>query len=289
MIPDVPRFLLPSLLALMTIGCQDARADCFAPGTDLPTRQATLTDYRLGRSARDLVEALFDRDLTRATTLLRADPALSRTPIGAHHDMLSVALATCEMPAVDLLLRAGAPPDGRERAGLPLRLALRAKDPDLAHRLLSSGASPNPAGSPSGPLRTAITLNSLGAVRMLLDFKADPDVMERTGNRPLHTALDMEHFRIAELLLDHRADPWAIDSGGANLGSAATSPMLTHDPEEAAAQARLAQRLSKLGWPSPPPTPRDVRHLARDGKWPPAASGAPAVPAPVLAIIRQNP
>ncbi len=279
-------------LALMTMGCEsDARADCFAPGTELPGRRDTLTDQRLGAAARDFAEALFDGNLERAGQLLRGDPGLARRRVGMHYDMLSVALATCRVDAVDLVIRGGAPLDGVEDKGLPLRLALRAKDPALAHRLLTAGASTNPPSNPSGPLRTAITLNSLGAVRMLLDFRADPNVMEATGNRPLHTALDMEHFRIAELLLDRGADPWAVDSGGANLGTAATTRMLTESAEEFEAQRRLAERLKKLGWPEPAPSPRDVRAAAASGNWPPAAAraaGAKPVPPEVLAIIKAS-
>ncbi|ATY31857.1 ankyrin repeat domain-containing protein [Sphingomonas psychrotolerans] len=279
-------------LALMTMGCEsDARADCFAPGTELPTRRDTLTDQRLGAAARDFAEALFDGNLERAGQVLHGDPGLARRRIGAHYDMLSVALSTCRADAVDLVIRGGAPLDGVEDKGLPLRLALRAKDPAFAHRLLTAGANPNPAGNPSGPLRTAITLNSLGAVRMLLDFRADPNVMEATGNRPLHTALDMEHFRIAELLLERGADAWAIDSGGANLGTAATTKMLTESAEEAEAQRRLAERLKKLGWPQPVLSSREVRAAAASGNWPPAAAraaGAPAVPPSVLALIKAN-
>ena len=284
--------LFSPALALMTMGCEgDARADCFAQGTELPSRRETLTDQRLGAAARDFAEALFDGDLDRAGQLLRSDPGLARRRVGTHYDMLSVALATCRIEAMDLVIRGGAPLDGAEDKGLPLRLALRAKDPAFAHHLLKAGASPNPAGNPSGPLRTAITLNSLGAVRMLLDFRVDPDIMEATGNRPLHTALDMEHFRVAELLLDRGADPWAIDSGGANLGTAATTKMLTDSAEEAEAQRRLAARLEKLGWPEPAPSARDVRAAAASGNWPPAAAraaGAPPVPPAVLALIKAN-
>jgi len=283
-------FLLSPALALMTMGCEtDARADCFAQGTELPTRRDTLTDQRLGTAARDFAEALFDGDLSKAGQLLRGDPGLARRRVGTHYDMLSVALASCRLDAVDLVVRGGAPLNGVEDKGLPLRLALRAKDPAFAHRLLEAGASPNPPGNPEGPLRTAITLNSLGAVRMLLDFRADPEVMEATGNRPLHIALDMEHFRIAELLLDRGADPWAIDSGGANLGTAATTKMLTDSAEEAEAQRRLAARLQKLGWPEPVPSFRAVREAAAAGQWPPAgAAGAKPVPPEVLAIIKAN-
>ena len=281
-----------SWLALMLTGCVgQASAACFGSGVDLPTRQAALADQTLSAPARDLANALFDGRLDQAQRLLRADPTLVRRRVGAHHDMLSVAVATCRPAAVALIVRSGAPLNGLDDAGLPLRLALRAKEPGLAHQLLQAGASPNPRGHPSGPLRTAITLNALGAVRMLLDFGADPNAMEATGNRPLHTALDMEHFRIAELLLDRGADAWAIDSGGANLASSATMPMVTTSELEARAQRRLAARLKRLGWPEPTPSPRQIRALALRGDWPPPAAraaGAAAVPAAVVTLISAN-
>jgi len=268
-----------------------ADAACFSPGVELPTRQAALADRTLSAAARELARALFDDRLDQARRLLRADPTLAMRRVGAHHDMLSVAVATCRPEAVALIVRSGAPLNGLDDRGLPLRLALRAEDTGLAHQLLQAGASPNPRGHPSGPLRTAITLNALGAVRMLLDFKADPNAMEATGNRPLHMALDMEHFRIAELLLDRGADAWAIDSGGANLASSVAMPMLTTSEMEARAQRRLAARLKRLGWPEPTPSPRQIRTLALRGDWPPPAAraaGAAAVPAAVVTLISAN-
>ncbi|MEG3175302.1 ankyrin repeat domain-containing protein [Sphingomonas sp. RB3P16] len=290
--PKHGRFTLFPLLAAAALmaGCSESAARCFAPDTVLPQRAATLADPRLGQSARDLAEALFDRDLPRATRLLDRDPALAKVGFGAHFDMLVVALSTCDHQAVDLLLAKGAAPDG-VTPGIPLVYALRAEAPWFAERLLRAGAAATPARDATGPINTAIALNSLDGVRMLLDFHADPNVAERTGNRPLHTALDMERFRIAELLLDRGGDPWAIDVGGANLATSTHTPMLTADAAEAAAQRRLASRVTKLGWPDPAPSPREIRVLALAGKWPPAAArakGAAAVPARVLETIRPN-
>lgn len=112
----VHKFLLLSpALTLVTMSCEsDARADCFAQGTELPTRRDTLTDQRLGTTARDFAESLFDGDLGRAGQLLQGDPGLARRRVGAHYDMLSVALATCRADAVDLVIRGGAPLDGVE-------------------------------------------------------------------------------------------------------------------------------------------------------------------------------
>lgn len=265
----------------------DARFDAFLPGTGLPRRLTTLTDPGLGQSARALAEALFDRDIARAGEFLARDPQLARVPVGENHDMLIVAIATADAALVTLLLHHGAPPNGRV-PGLPLELGLRAYDPEIAHRLLLFHARPTPPARPTAPIRAAIAINSPGAVRLLLDFGADPNAVEETGTRPLQIALRMEHFRIAALLLDFGADPWAIDTGGGNLGASVATPMLTVAPEEAAARRRLAARLKRIGWPEPPPTPVQVRALATSGEWPPEAarmSGAPPVPPFVLEEI----
>ena len=281
------RFLALALVAV-TAGCdRDAQASCFLPEATPPSRSATLAEPRLGASGRELAAALFDGDLDRAANLLRGDPALAAAKVGADHDMLGVALASCDPQAVALLLHHGAPPDGDGR-GLPLDLALMAKQPDFASALLAAGASPTPAGNPLGPFRTAIAAGSAGGVRMLLDFRGDANIADRLGHRPLLIALDTERFAIAELLLDRGADPWAIDSSGGNLGTAAYTPMVTTDPAEAEAQRRLRTRLPPLGWPAPPPSPEQVRALALRHQWPPAGAKAPPVAPALLAVIAAN-
>ena len=281
----------PVFAIMFSAWATNAHASCFVAGTQQPSMQTLAADRLLDGPSRALAKALFDGRLDRAEKLLLANPGLAQRRVRPVHDMLSVAIATCRPQALALLVRHGAPLDGVEGEGLPLRLALRAKDPSLARLLLKAGARPTPPARPTGPLRTAITLNGLGQVRMLLDFGADPNAMEATGNRPLHIALDMEHFAIAELLLDRGADPWAIDSGGANLASSATLAIVTASPAEASAQRRLVERVRKLGWPDPAPSPAQIRALALRGAWPPAraqAAGAAAVPAAVLAIISAN-
>lgn len=285
----MPRRIVFSLAAAgLTMACSpQAMTACFAPGTALPDRSNMLKAPGVGESATVLVDALTAGDIPRVKALLVTDPALARVALGSGVDMLTLAVSSCDREAVDLLIEARAPLDGLG-GGLPLTLALRARDPWFAERLLRAGASPNPAAAPTQPMRTAIGLNSLAGVAMLLDAGADPDIAERTGTRALHTALDMERFRIAELLIDRGADPWAIDAGGANLATSVATPMLTEDAAEAAAQRRLGGRVAALGWPQPTPNPGTIRMLALEGNWPPAAAKAPPVPPAVLNLIRER-
>ena len=104
----VLRPLFPLLLCMSLVGCSEGRADrCFLPGTTLPQRVQVLGDPRLGASARALAEALFDRDAAAAARLLQQDQELARAAVGAHHDMLVVALATCDRsPVVGLRVNA---------------------------------------------------------------------------------------------------------------------------------------------------------------------------------------
>lgn len=282
------RRLLPAIASsILTMGCAPAApAECFAPGTELPDRATALAAPGVGESARALIDALFAGDAGEVKSLLARDPALARQRLGGGADVLSLAVASCDHQVMDAVIAADAPLDGDGR-GMPLILALRARDPWFAERLLKAGARPNPPGAPSMPMRTAIGLNAPRAVTMLLDAGADPNLVERTGTRPLHTALDMERFRIAELLLDRDADPWVIDAGGANLATSVATPMLTKDADEAAARRRLAERVRRLGWPEPAPDPRAIRKLALEGNWPPAGKGTP-VPEPVLRLIRER-
>lgn len=239
----------------------------FVEGTELPDFRALATDSAIGGSARDLLDALAAVDGDRIEALLLRDPGLSRFSVD-DRTLAELAVATGDASVVQRLLAHEALPDANGD-GAPLVLALHARHPDLAHALLAAGADPTPKAALLEPFRAAIALGSVGGVRMLLDHGADPNVSGPLARRPLHIALDMEKFAIAERLIEAGADPWAIDSSGANLGTAVTTPMLTDSPGDHAAQRRLATKAQGLGWPDPVPSPQKVRALADEGRWPP--------------------
>ena len=239
----------------------------FSPDADLPDLEAAARDPALGESGRALVEALIARDTAAADALLARDPALARLrPGGVALAELAVAAGDPEL--LERVLARGAPADGTGDGG-PLILALHANAPDLALVLLAAHAAAVPEAAPLEPLRAAIALGSLAGVRMLLDHGADANTVGPLARRPLHIALDMEQFAAAELLLDRGADAWALDASGANLGTAATTPMVSGSLDGAVAQARLRARLRALGWPEPPPSPAGLKARAAKGDWPP--------------------
>jgi uncharacterized protein len=242
--------------------------EAFVEGADLPEPEALRGDPTLGASGRALIDALLAGDPGRADDLLARDPALARLTV-AGLSLAEVAVATGNAESLRVVLSRGAAFDA-VGDGAPLILALHARAPDLALALLDGGTSPTPAGAVLEPLRAAIALGSAGGVRLLLDYGADPNVTGPLGRRPLHLALDMEQFAIAELLIERGADPWALDASGANLATAAATPMLTASPADAAAQVRLRARVRALGWPEPFPAPHELVARAALGDWPPS-------------------
>lgn len=239
----------------------------FVEGADLPDGRDLRAAPELGGAGQELIEALLAADVGRVRLLLERDRALAGLKADGR-SLAEIAVATGDATMLREILSHGAASD--DGLGGPLALALHARSPDLAFVLLTEGgATPAPVDAPLDPVRAAIALGSTGGVRLLLDHGLDPDVRDDLDRRPLHVALDMEQFAIAELLLDQGADPYAIDIAGANLGTSATTAMVSAAPEQAAAQRRLAARLPALGWPEPTPAPRALLALASDGNWPP--------------------
>jgi len=259
-------------LGLLMSGCDGAAAStCFVPETRLPKREAVL-DRVQGQSQRQVVEAAFEGDGDRVEAMLRADPALGNVHGGDFGDLLSIAIARCDEALLDRMLARGVDPDGPRESRAPLLLALRAKTPAMAERLLKAGARADPRTvKDPRPLDEAILIGSAGAVRLLLDHGADPNRRGTLGETPLHVALDSHRFRIAELLVERGADPWAADDSGGTLGAAVAKTSLSRDPADDEARRRLVDRVRKLGWPWPPPDWRQVKAMRAEGRWPPVS------------------
>ncbi len=250
-----------------------ALASCFVGGTALPDSRAALAAADHGQAGRDLMAAVLKGEVGEAQRRLRADPALKATRGGPGGDLLSLAIARCDKPMVSALLDLGVPPDGAADA-VPLSLALRATDPALATQLLSAGASPQRRAA-YWPLKAAIGLNSLGAVRLLLQHGARINDHDATGATPLRLAVEQQNFRIAELLLEKGADPWAVGSNGETVGTVLSGPMRPGEPEEQAARPRVLDGLKAAGWRIPgAPDAKETRRLVLTGAWPPLEARA---------------
>jgi ankyrin repeat protein len=160
-----------------------------------------------------LLVAALSSDVETARLLLDAgaDPNNST----ALFDPLSAAISGQSLDLIELLLAAGANPDGNGDA-LPLAAAVNAADPDLVRLLLNAGADIDRV-PPEGysALAQAASLGDLGMVRLLIEAGADVDLQApSTGWTALHSAAITGSRAVVEALLDAGASPWITDNSG---------------------------------------------------------------------------
>jgi hypothetical protein len=265
---------LATLMATMMMA-DPAQTACFVSGTALPDSRQALAAADHGQAGREVMSAVIDGNVAEVGRRLGMDKALAATRGGPNGDLLSLAIARCDKPMVERLLALGASPDGGPGA-FPLSLALRATDPWFADRVLKAGAKAGRrADGAYWPLKAAIALNSLGAVRLLVAHGAPVDEHDVGGATPLRLAVEQQNFRIAEFLLAQGADPWSVGANGETVGAIIDGPMRPGEPEEQAARQRVVARLQKAGWRLPGASDaRETRRLVLSGSWPPGEARA---------------
>ena len=57
------------------------------------------------------------------------------------------------------------------------------------------------------PLYQAVDMDKIEHVKLLLKYKADPNISQNDGLTPLHTAVTKQTANIVECLLSHGANP----------------------------------------------------------------------------------
>ena len=120
-------------------------------------------------------------------------------------DMLVHAFALEKKQAFDLLLKAGAKPDGLRHGRLTLVHSAAANDDSYwLERLLNFGANPNYRRviRQISPLSHAIERNVPGNVLLLIDAGAEINATTNRGDSMLSLAWSMRHGEIAKILLD---------------------------------------------------------------------------------------
>jgi hypothetical protein len=273
---------LSALVSLsMLHGCAMAEPSCFSkrPSVVLPDKRAVLANLSTGEAGRQLVEAIWAGELDRAEMLLRNDPRLltsqvrfdpvmQSAPTGQYGDLLSFAVARCDIDMLAMLLENGMPPDGVQR-GEALILALLSDAPDMADLLLRAGASPDPQKQGGKNIVYEISaFGADGAIQTLIRHRLDTQWVDQFGNDHLDTALSMEQYPIAEHLLRAGAKLWRINAAGTlSAWTLNKPPILQNDRESLAARDRLLIEARKNAPIWPPPDPRKVRQLVLSGEW----------------------
>ncbi len=239
-----------------------------------------MANLSTGASGRDFVQAIFDDDVARAKQMIQSDPKLLQTyvtfdprmdaaPEGQYGDALSIAVSSCNIDMIKMLLELGMPADGIQ-IGQALTTALLADTPEMAELLLMAGASPDPQKKGGiNALHDITPFEAKGGVMTLLRHGLDVKWVDNFGNDHLDLALSMEEYVIAELLVEGGANLWRI-MGAGNLPAYALNkpPIMELSAVQSAARDRLiaTAKKSNLSWPAPDPV--TVRNMVLANKWP---------------------
>lgn len=96
-----------------------------------------------------------------------------------------------------------------------LHIAIKRNDMESLKLLLEYGADPNVLDlGCCSPLHWAATKNNLVAVKLLLDTKADPNLKDLAKSTALHEAVRKKNYEIVKLLLKYGASPNIEDISG---------------------------------------------------------------------------
>jgi hypothetical protein len=268
---------------LILEGCAVGNSDqCFTarPTVVRPDARLAMAHLSTGAAGKALTEAVFAGNIDTVRQMIAADPKLLLTevtfdkqmqsaPTGQYGDLLTFAVANCNVDMVELLLELGMPADGVQR-GEALGLALLSDSPEMADIILRAGASPDPQKRGGKNLmHELLAFAAAGGVQTLIRHKADMQYVDRFGNDHLDTALSMEQFAIAELLVNAGARLWRINGAGAlSAWTLNKPPVLQPGKDDLAARERLITKAKAAGIDWPPPDPAAVRNMVLAKIWP---------------------
>uniref|UniRef100_UPI0037E8CFCF cyclin-dependent kinase 4 inhibitor B n=1 Tax=Semicossyphus pulcher TaxID=241346 RepID=UPI0037E8CFCF len=124
-------------------------------------------------------------------------------------DELTAAAAKGNTAAVEDLLRRGAPVNGLNRFGRSALQVMMMGSTPVARVLLMHGADPNVADCSTGhtPLHDAARTGFLDTVRLLVEFKANPQARDQANCRPVDLARGHGHTDVVVFLESLRKAP----------------------------------------------------------------------------------
>lgn len=142
-------------------------------------------------------------DAVALKAALEAGARVDASDAGGHTALL-LAAREGQLELVQLLLRAGARPDGRDGPMTPLGAASIRGHTPVIQLLLRSGADVDAAGRAGlAPLLLAVRFNRMEAARLLLRAGAGTRVRDRNGDGLLMLAIQDNHPGMLSLLLEH--------------------------------------------------------------------------------------
>jgi hypothetical protein len=143
--------------------------------------------------------------------------ALLEMGISCHNDSLSQVVRDGDTKAVELFMKAGFPPDSRDKYGVPLLcLAARGKHRAVAEVLLGRGAQVDLQSEDRGysPIMDAAQAGSADLVSLFLERGASPDLRSKDGQTALVVAVGRNDVDVTRLLVSGGADPDLADKLG---------------------------------------------------------------------------
>lgn len=150
---------------------------------------------------------------------LFAVPALSPGPAEAQFSdkwELLKAVENNDIAEVRNRIFKGANVNGRKGGKPALALALDNRNYNIMRLLLENGAYPDMTilGVEETPLMAAAGSGDETALRLLLEYGADPNVTDKRGQTALMKAAQARKTIAARILLENGADPFATDYSG---------------------------------------------------------------------------
>mmetsp|Transcript_26063 Transcript_26063/g.42509 ORF Transcript_26063/g.42509 Transcript_26063/m.42509 type:complete len:387 (+) Transcript_26063:49-1209(+) len=168
-----------------------------------------------------LGEQCGDEDVAEVMQRIKEDPGCVNRVDFDGNTALSGAIHKRRLEVVKLLLKSGADVDGKYGGDKPLFLAAYYGNDeimaDIIRELVRYGAKVDrPDKKGNTPLFTAVRENSYYAVKALLKFKANVNVVDARDmqDTPLHVAVERGNAEIVKLLVNAKAKLNAKDSKG---------------------------------------------------------------------------
>jgi len=174
----------------------------------------------------------------------------------ASQDLFDAAVNGNVKAAMMALVAHGNPNCANPEGLTSLMMAAAGGHLEVARLLVTSGGKVNstPLAHRISPLGLATAQGNLEMVRLLLQWRADPNVGAISGNAPLSRAAAAGHLKVCLLLLEHSADPDAYDEHGVTAAMNAvdrehlevTQLLINHGASMARADHRSSSALSRV-------------------------------------------